>query len=100
MDINHSQDYLLLTRQAIDGDQGNYPWRLSGHSGIAHGAPGPKGHGNSFEDLSQGVHGRPPGNFFFQKNTKFCLGIIFPRNLPFPTIALGDFERGDEFLTE
>jgi len=40
------------------------------------------------------------GVFLLQNTIRFCLEIIFPGNLPVPAIALGDFERGHEFLIE
>jgi len=66
---------------------------------MAHGTPAPKGRGSFSEDLSQGVHGRPP-SIFLQNTIRFSLKTIFPGNLPVPVIALGDFERGHEFLIE
>jgi hypothetical protein len=37
---------------------------------------------------------------FFAEYYRFCLEMIFPRNIPVPLIALGGFERGHEFLIE
>jgi len=38
--------------------------------------------------------------FFCRIISSYAWSKIFPRNLPYPMIALGDFERGYEFLTE
>jgi len=88
-----------LTRQAIDGNPGNYPRRIFGHDGVAHGHHAPKGPGISPQTSLAWLREKTPGNCF-QENIRFGLAMTFPGNLPVPVMSLGADKMSNGSLVE